>query len=91
MSRAVARDQTNSRRTSFLERNATVLKHFAEATVGAINKENFSPRGIRTTVRGFRRVPSATDSCYSAGLFRRAAPDRYRTLPAVPARSVRKC
>ena len=39
MSRAVALDQANSRRTSFLERRATFLEHLAEATVGV----NFAP------------------------------------------------
>jgi hypothetical protein len=34
-----------------------------------------SPSGIRTTSRGFRRVPTATDSCYFVRLFRRLAPN----------------
>ena len=34
-----------------------------------------SPSGIRTTSRGFRRVPSATDPCYFVRLFRQPVPD----------------
>jgi hypothetical protein len=32
-------------------------------------------KGIEPLLWGFRRVPSATDSCYSARLFRRSVPD----------------